>query len=519
MNKNGQSIIEYAFIAALLFWGFVFMGPYVLRSINAHFKLWDESIQDSFHEKITQAPINEIPTITTSCTCTNTNGACGGSAVGGTGSCAANQRIVNHLCTPVGCDGEAATSCTNDPTCCTTYTAGSCGTIPIGQPNTSTNCNFGIRIWNAPCANLPVDCTHVDSSCNAICQGTVPDPTKYAPCPNEPPESGSLTQNSAYSTVGNQAKCSATQECQYYPYNSACGPNPTPATNRCIPPGGFNPVCGVGYGTDCFGNTCTIYSGRACGCFVAGTKVMLANGQKVSIEHLKAGDILLGSKGAQNKIAKLVIMPQKDWKIYAFNGGRYFVTENHIFKTTTGWKAINPELARQENPQLKIDKLNINDQLLTLQGTMRIKTIKSKIFKDSVVYNPALDNNSNHEYYADDFLVHNKPEPLPSGNYCPYWRPCTEAGGVGGGGGCIPYQPGACDCNGGVLDSCGVCNGNNNCSPASGPGAVPGGEGTCWLPPSQLPVGEGYGLECACTGSRPFTHCGVCGGTTNCNSF
>jgi len=48
MNERGQSIIEYTLIAVLVILGIVYMGPYALRSVNAYFKLWDDSVQDSF---------------------------------------------------------------------------------------------------------------------------------------------------------------------------------------------------------------------------------------------------------------------------------------------------------------------------------------------------------------------------------------------------------------------------------------------------------------------------------------
>jgi Flp pilus assembly pilin Flp len=60
MNKHGQSIIEYVLIAVLVILGIVIMGPYVLRSVNAHFKLWDDGVQDSFTENITQAPVHPM---------------------------------------------------------------------------------------------------------------------------------------------------------------------------------------------------------------------------------------------------------------------------------------------------------------------------------------------------------------------------------------------------------------------------------------------------------------------------
>ena len=63
-------MIEYIFIAILVILGIVIMGPYVLRSVNAHFKLWDESVQDSSTENLTQAPASDVPKINTNCTCT-----------------------------------------------------------------------------------------------------------------------------------------------------------------------------------------------------------------------------------------------------------------------------------------------------------------------------------------------------------------------------------------------------------------------------------------------------------------
>ena len=229
MNKNGQSIIEYAVIATIVTLGILFMGPYVLRSINAHFKLWDESTQDSFHEKITQAPINEISNIANSCSCSNSNGACGASAVGGTGSCTASQRIVNHLCNPVGCDGEASTSCTNDPTCCTVYApSNTCGQVPIPTnwtdstndannipagtpPPKTTDCYMGQMIWQTPCSNSPIQCNPDPKDCPIQCRGTVP-PTATL-CPNT---TSGLGQDYVYTSLTNAAACSSTTKCQYY---------------------------------------------------------------------------------------------------------------------------------------------------------------------------------------------------------------------------------------------------------------------------------------------------------------
>jgi len=149
------------------------------------------------------------------------------------------------------------------------------------------------------------------------------------------------------------------------------------------------------------------------GCFISGTKVLLADGREIPIENLKVGDVLLGSHGAHNKVLKRNEKPKQFWRLYAFNGGRYFVTENHVFKTKDGWKAIDPKEARKDNPQLHVEKLTIGDELVTKEGYLRLLKIESRIFKNAIVYNPAL--NGNHEYYADGYLVHNK----VSNDMCP----------------------------------------------------------------------------------------------------
>jgi hypothetical protein len=141
-------------------------------------------------------------------------------------------------------------------------------------------------------------------------------------------------------------------------------------------------------------------------CLAPGTKILLPNGKSKEVQDLKVGDVVLGSWGAHNKVTGLVVHHKGDWEIYSVNGGRYFVTNNHVLRTTTGWAAIEPKLAVVlEDPGLKIAKLKVGDVLITIKGRVRIKTISSVVAKDSIVYNPTLD--GTHEYYADGFLVHN----------------------------------------------------------------------------------------------------------------
>lgn len=432
----------------------------------------------------------------TSCgTCSGAT-ACSSTTAGTPGTCTTS-------CTPV--DGTCATwkpcpiGCAGNTNCITLGTPPSCGgSSPVGVivACSGGTLNGTCMAWgpcNAACGPGVQTCL----SSTIPCGGSTATGTTQA-CTGTTSVDSTCT---AWGACSNGAACGSIKKCTaitpagcggdtFYAVGSTapCGPAPGP----CIVSGG-NPSEGIGHGTDSCG-TCTFFSGLAPTCFVAGTKILLDNGKEKPIEQLKVGDVLLGSGNTHNKIVKFDIMPKKDHLIYAFNGGRYFVTANHIFKTTTGWKAIDPAVALQENPQLKIEKLNTNDELITLTGTLRIKTIDSKIFKDSIVYNPELDNNSNHEYYADGFLVHNKILGWCTDNRFPCGTPPN----------CTAYTTGTCSCSGQVLDSCGVCGGSGNCTT----------EGYCDNYASSANGAE----SCSCSGNRtPTPVCGVCGGSTDCN--
>jgi hypothetical protein len=152
-------------------------------------------------------------------------------------------------------------------------------------------------------------------------------------------------------------------------------------------------------------STCTPYTIPLTSCFVADTLVELANGTSKNIQDVKVGDILKGEK-TNNKVLGLH-RPELNGKLYSFNGGRYFVTEEHPFKTTDGWKSINPEKTQLENIGITVTTLRVGDTLITDKGNVLLKTISSKDGKDNTeLFNFILD--GDHTYYADGYLVHNK---------------------------------------------------------------------------------------------------------------
>jgi hypothetical protein len=218
MNRHGQSIIEYMFIAVLIILGIVFMGPYVLRSINAHFKLWDENVQDSATENIAQAPANSVPYIPPNCTCTNTGSP---PANCGVSPCAPNQYYTSHSCDPQGCDDAPPYSCITDNSCCSNWLDEGCGTLPAGsaQP-VGNNCDYGYDIQVKECGtNNTVQCVYdaqptgpcpLPTCLGIISAGSLFCATNTTSAPTN------LTQSYGISYVVDQAACPPSPTCQLY---------------------------------------------------------------------------------------------------------------------------------------------------------------------------------------------------------------------------------------------------------------------------------------------------------------
>lgn len=149
-------------------------------------------------------------------------------------------------------------------------------------------------------------------------------------------------------------------------------------------------------------------------CFVEETKVTMADGSEKNIEDVVQGDWLKWSIWP-NKV-QYVIRKFNDGKVYSFNGGRYFVTDSHPFKTTEWWKSINPEATKLGHPGVEVEKLEIGDILITENGNVELKSLDGKD-EPQEVYTFVV--NGTHDYYADGYLVHNKY--LGINGVCPVW--------------------------------------------------------------------------------------------------
>ncbi len=150
-------------------------------------------------------------------------------------------------------------------------------------------------------------------------------------------------------------------------------------------------------------------------CFIADTVVLMADGTTKKIQDVKIGDVLKGQK-TDNTVLGFHNPKLGNKKLYSFNGGEYFVTAEHPFMTTEGWKAFDPKLAMQEHKlDIYVGQLAVGDTLVTANGNIRLNSVSTKTDKsDTQLYNFIL--NGDNTYYADGYLVHNKNITTCTGN-------------------------------------------------------------------------------------------------------
>lgn len=195
----------------------------------------------------------------------------------------------------------------------------------------------------------------------------------------------------------------------------------TTLTRLCADTSGHVVLCPSGSGS---GGTGGGGSSTYASCFIADTMVTLANGTQKAIQDVQIGDVLKGDVTNNTVLAFHQPLLGND-KLYSFNGGEYFVTAEHPFLTTKGWKSIDPSKTKKENIGITVTPLHIGDTLVTDKGLVKLTTIDSKnAAKTTQLYNFILD--GDHTYYADGYLVHNKNAcTLDGGNYPQCGAPLT----------------------------------------------------------------------------------------------
>lgn len=152
---------------------------------------------------------------------------------------------------------------------------------------------------------------------------------------------------------------------------------------------------------------------KTCSCFTGETLVRMYDGSLKRIDKIKVGDRVLGENGQINNVVDIEKPNLGPRKLYSFNDDKkVFVTPEHPFKSDRGWISIDPEMTREEHPDKDLvenQPLQVGDKIYLYSGELiEIKNISTKEDDpERVVYNLLLDGNNT--YYANDYLVHNKP--------------------------------------------------------------------------------------------------------------
>ncbi|RQM58794.1 hypothetical protein EHZ64_18645, partial [Aeromonas enteropelogenes] len=156
-------------------------------------------------------------------------------------------------------------------------------------------------------------------------------------------------------------------------------------------------------------------------CFVAGTRILMADGEERPIETLQAGEQVRDQYGRSNRILAVERVLLGERRLYGLNQLAPFFTAEHPFLTTRGWAAITPAMTRTENPALAVLPLFTGMHLLgwsehdstgnlALAPQPALLLVESLCWIDAppttALFNLILD--GSHSYIANELIVHNK---------------------------------------------------------------------------------------------------------------
>ena len=143
-------------------------------------------------------------------------------------------------------------------------------------------------------------------------------------------------------------------------------------------------------------------------CFTGDTLVTMADGSEKQIADVKIGEILLGMDGEENVVLEFDRPTVGGRDIFSFNDGKPFVTHEHPFMTSNGWKSLSPHATKAENSEVEATLLVVGDYLEAIGNPLiELKKIEKHTFDpETPLYNFKL--TGNHTYYANGYLVHNK---------------------------------------------------------------------------------------------------------------
>ena len=146
-------------------------------------------------------------------------------------------------------------------------------------------------------------------------------------------------------------------------------------------------------------------------CFVAGTKIDMADGTKKVIENIMVGDEVMALNNTTDKVSYVHDIPEDNRQLWTINN-RITATDAHAFLTEDGWKSNNPDSSNlvYGDYNIKVTKLSKGDKLITNEGVEEVTDLKNEE-AFTKVYNFSTD--ATHTYMVDGVVSHNKMPPMP----------------------------------------------------------------------------------------------------------
>lgn len=147
-------------------------------------------------------------------------------------------------------------------------------------------------------------------------------------------------------------------------------------------------------------------------CFLAGTKITMADYTEKNIEDVKVGDYVLGYDDDKYYAAEVFEMesPMREgyYQLYLSDDTLLQVTNEHPLyarnKDTEGWAAFEPDATYTDN-QMEVNDLNTMNQVLTLDGWLDITDV---VYVPELVQTYNLKSVEGNTFFADGVFVHNK---------------------------------------------------------------------------------------------------------------
>ncbi len=170
---------------------------------------------------------------------------------------------------------------------------------------------------------------------------------------------------------------------------------------------GVAKCCDASHYTVITSNGCYYEGGGSC--FLAGTKILMADGSEKKIEDVQVGDFVIGKDG-KSEVYELESPIREGYYLITFeDGSELKVTNEHPIYARKGkikgWSSIIPE-ATWEDAKMDVDKLTEESEVLTIDGWRDIEKIE--YFEGKIqTYN--LKSVEGSTFYAGGVLVHNKP--------------------------------------------------------------------------------------------------------------